>query len=373
MVDNVTLNTGSGGDVIATEDIGGVEYQRVKLIDGTATATTPIEAGGGTEAEALRVTIANNSTGLVSVDDNGGSLTVDNAGLTELAGAINASSQMDVNIAAQAADVTIADGGNVISVDDAGGSLTIDGTVTANLSATDNAVLDQIEVNTSYGDQTGGGTETGALRVTIANNSTGLVSVDDGGSTLSIDDGGGSITIDGSVTADLGANNDVTVQGENAHDGTTLGNPVLGGARATNSVEGISQVANADLTHVQADLNGVLLQRPHTTLEEILSERVSDTAGTSTNLTTFGAGGAGVHNYVTTISIYNSSATDGYVDFRDGSAGSIIFTCAAPAAGGSVVTFPVPLKGAANTALAYDVSGALSTVYISIVGFQAQG
>jgi len=61
------------------------------------------------------------------------------------------------------------------------------------------------------------------------------------------------------------------------------------------------------------------------------------------------------------------------VDFRDGSAGSIIFTAPAPATGGSVINFPVPLKGAANTALAYDVSGALSTVYISVIGFQAQG
>lgn len=33
--------------------------------------------GGGTEASALRVTIANDSTGVLSVDDNGGSLTVD--------------------------------------------------------------------------------------------------------------------------------------------------------------------------------------------------------------------------------------------------------------------------------------------------------
>lgn len=33
--------------------------------------------GGGTEATALRVTIANNSTGVLSVDDNGGSITVD--------------------------------------------------------------------------------------------------------------------------------------------------------------------------------------------------------------------------------------------------------------------------------------------------------
>lgn len=36
--------------------------------------------GAGTEAAALRVTLATDSTGVVSVDDNGGALTVDNAG-----------------------------------------------------------------------------------------------------------------------------------------------------------------------------------------------------------------------------------------------------------------------------------------------------
>lgn len=34
MADNVTLDPGSGGDVIATDDIGGVEFQRIKLIHG---------------------------------------------------------------------------------------------------------------------------------------------------------------------------------------------------------------------------------------------------------------------------------------------------------------------------------------------------
>jgi hypothetical protein len=175
------------------------------------------------------------------------------------------------------------------------------------------------------------------------------------------------------VTVDLGANNDVTVTGGNAHDGTTLGNPVLAGARATNSVEGITQVANADLTHVQADLNGVLLSRPHTTPEEHISERVSDTAGNSTNFTNFNAGGAGIHNYVCDVTITNTSATDGYVDLRDGSAGSVIWTFPAPANSGATHSFSLPLKGAANTALAYDVSAALTTVYIAVNGFQAQG
>jgi hypothetical protein len=34
MADNTTLNAGSGGDVIATDDIGGVKYQRMKLVYG---------------------------------------------------------------------------------------------------------------------------------------------------------------------------------------------------------------------------------------------------------------------------------------------------------------------------------------------------
>jgi hypothetical protein len=54
-----------------------VKHQRVKLslgADGTA-ADAPV--GGGVESGSLRVTIASDSTGVLSVDDNGGSLTVD--------------------------------------------------------------------------------------------------------------------------------------------------------------------------------------------------------------------------------------------------------------------------------------------------------
>ena len=34
MADNTPLNTGSGGDTIATDDIGGVKFQRIKLVHG---------------------------------------------------------------------------------------------------------------------------------------------------------------------------------------------------------------------------------------------------------------------------------------------------------------------------------------------------
>jgi len=61
------------------------------------------------------------------------------------------------------------------------------------------------------------------------------------------------------------------------------------------------------------------------------------------------------------------------VDFRDASAGAIKWTMAAPATGGSVMSFDPPLKFADNTAVAYDVSAAIDTVYISVNGFTAQG
>lgn len=44
MADNTTLNLGSGGDVIATDDIGGVKHQLVKLEFGAADSATQVSA-----------------------------------------------------------------------------------------------------------------------------------------------------------------------------------------------------------------------------------------------------------------------------------------------------------------------------------------
>ena len=148
----------------------------------------------------------------------------------------------------------------------------------------------------------------------------------------------------------------------------------MGGARATNSVEGITQVANADLTYLQADLNGVLLSRPHSTLEELVSERDSITSGTSTAFATdFAAQGAGNHLYVTAISVVNTSSNDTYIDFQNGASGTVIWTMALPANGGANMSFTTPLKVADNTALAYQVGTASTTVYVSVTGFVAKG
>src|SRR3990172_9674577 len=134
MADNTVLNAGSGGDTIATDDVAGVKYQIVKLADGTdqgtgliagdatngldvdvtrlpalvagtanigdvdvLTVPAPLSTtGGGTEATALRVTVASDSTGVVSVDDNAGSLTVDGTVSANLAAGTNNIGDVDV-------------------------------------------------------------------------------------------------------------------------------------------------------------------------------------------------------------------------------------------------------------------------------------
>ena len=107
MADNILLNAGTGGQTLATDQTaGGQHFQQVKLTDGTADSTTAIAAGGGVEAAALRVTIASDSTGVVSVDDNGGSLTVDGTVTEANSAAILAdTAAMDTNLATVAGAV----------------------------------------------------------------------------------------------------------------------------------------------------------------------------------------------------------------------------------------------------------------------------
>jgi hypothetical protein len=61
MADNTTLNTGAGGDVIATDDIGGVKYQRVKVTYGPDGASSDVAVGNGLPVASSNVTVTNRS------------------------------------------------------------------------------------------------------------------------------------------------------------------------------------------------------------------------------------------------------------------------------------------------------------------------
>lgn len=163
-----------------------------------------------------------------------------------------------------------------------------------------------------------------------------------------------------------------TVVGDVADDSIDSGNPIKIGAFAEANPSTSVLVADGDRTNVHADIDGLLVTKPYTSFGDILVERVTDTGGTSTASTVFGAT-ASARNMITTIAVYNDSTTNGFIDFRDGTAGTVLFTLPLPAKGGAVTNFPLPLRQTtANTAFAYDVSAALTTVYISLIGFKSK-
>ena len=234
-----------------TQPVSGTFWQATQPVSGTVTAnagtgtftisgavtnTVLSVVGGGTEATAQRVTIANDSTGVLSVDDNGGSLTVDNGGtfavqaaqsgawnITNISGTVSlptgaatAAKQPALGTAGTASTDVLSVQGiasmTALKVD--GSAVTqpvsgtfwqatqpvsgtfwqatqpVSGTVTAN-AGTGTFTISGAVTNTVLS-VVGGGTEATAQRVTIATDSTGV---------LSVDDNGGSLTVDGTVAA----------------------------------------------------------------------------------------------------------------------------------------------------------------------------
>lgn len=246
---------------------------------------------------------------------------------------------------------------------------------------------------------TGGGAELGALRVTLANDSTGL---------LSVDDNGGSLTIDGTVTANLaaGSNNigdvdvlsiaagdnnignvdivtmpNVTlaagtntneVVGDVAHGSPVGGNPLLMGAEARSS-DGTA-VTSGDVVRLLATLLGKQVTYPYA-LPGLDWHYAAASGGivNTTGVTAKAAAGAGIRNYITRMEVINGHATVS-TDFqiRDGAAGTVLWRGYLQAAGGGVAcVFDPPLRGSANTLIEIACGTTGSAVYANLHGFAA--
>lgn len=258
----------------------------------------------------------------------------------------------------------------------------------------DTGNLPTIETNTDFGTVTGGGTETGALRVTVANNSTGVLSVDDNGSTLSVDDGGGSLTVDGTVAvsgtvtvgshavtnagtfavqaAQSGTWNVGTVttltNGGVAHDTADSGNPHKIGTKSVAQLSAQTLVAANDRSNAFSDLDGAVLIREDATLGDKVNGNASNTDGTSTQV--LAAGAAGIKHYITDVTLTNTSSSNIYVELKDGA--TTKWTFPVPANSGVTHSFRTPIGGTAATAWNFDPSAATSTVYCSVSGFKSK-
>jgi hypothetical protein len=241
MADNITLNSGSGGAVLATDDITSVHYQIVKLGFGALNSVTIVDTSNALPVDLRSDNLSGNldvniaaQTGDVTIADGGNSITVDDG----------------------SSSLTVDDGGTTLSIDDGGGSITIDGTVTTELptaaALADNTANPTVPAVGGFGMWYDGttwdrarGDSTNGLLVNLGSNNDVTVSgtVDVGGSTVdtelpaaaSLGDNTANPTVpgvgsfnmvyDGStwdrapgtsadgLLVNLGSNNDVTVTG----------------------------------------------------------------------------------------------------------------------------------------------------------------
>jgi hypothetical protein len=187
--------------------------------------------GGGTESAAMRVTLANDSTGVLSVDDNGGSLTVDGTvaisgsvavtgSLTDaqlratpvpVSGTVSTGGLTDAELRAAAVPVSAASlplpsGASTSALQTTGNTSlsSIDGKVPANLTVTATRLLVDPSGVTSPISAASLPLPTGAATAALQTQpgvDIGDVTINNasGASAVNIQDGGNSITVDGTV------------------------------------------------------------------------------------------------------------------------------------------------------------------------------
>lgn len=252
--------------------------------------------------------------------------------------------------------------------------VTVSGTVTANLAAGTNNIGDIDVLSIAAGDNnignvdivtvpaplstTGGGTEATALRVTIANDSTGVVSIDDNGGSLTVDNGG-TFAVQG------------TAVGTIADDATTPGAPVMigGSAVETDGTDPGSVSAEDDVARLRTDRNRrVLVNKSHPNAWKLFEDHTS----AQTNNQLKSAPGANLSLYITDI-IYSNGATAGSIKLVEDEGGTpvqLTQTVYMAINGGAVMNFETPIRMTANKTLGFT-SVTCTTHSVEVHGYIA--
>lgn len=163
-VSGTVTETNSGAIKTAVEKIDDAISGSEMQVDVVSIPTTTVQA---TNLDTRDLDETTDSVAIYGSDDGG---TTKRIIKTDAGGAI----QVDLEVSEITVDnVTIDNGGgaSAVNIQDGGNSVTVDGTVTANLSATDNAVLDNIDSNTDSGAVVGAGVCATAQRVHLADES----------------------------------------------------------------------------------------------------------------------------------------------------------------------------------------------------------
>lgn len=143
-------------------------------------------------------------------------------------------------------------------------------------------------------------------------------------------------------------------------------NVVMGGLAYRADLSGTAAEADGDSLRALGDgfgraLGGLVCQSGN-----IIDGQADITDGSSTSVVA--AAGANIVTEIWEVDIQNTSATQMYVDFRDGTAGAVLRRFPVPAASGISRSLKVPIRTTANTALAADPQSTGSTISVGVGG-----
>ena len=211
---------------------------------------------------------------------------------------------------------------------------------------------------------TGGGTEATALRVTVATDSTGVLSVDDNGASLTVDNGGTFATqIDGAaLTALQLIDNPVLVDDTAftpASSSVTMAGFVLDDTATGSVAEGDGGAARMTADRRQIVQLG----------ESGAKDVVGGGSKTDTTDQSIMAALASNFNYLCWLTVYNASATNTFATLKDGATTRAIIPL--PAFGGAVLNWPRGLRSTSNTAWNVAAGASVTTAYFYGGGFTA--
>lgn len=175
-----------------------------------------------------------------------------------------------------------------------------------------------------------------------------------------------SITAAGTVVT-TGANNDGNGVGAS-------GTPIMVEGRTTNK----NAVTTGQYVRPIATSIGVAINKPYQVpeLDWTYVAAAGGITNTTTAVTMVAAAGAGIRNYLTGIQLSNSTlGAASEIAIRDGAAGTVLWRGFANTAASdpTMITFPSPIRGTANTLMEFvtltaSVTGAL---YVNAQGYQA--
>lgn len=328
-------------------------------VDNAALSVT----GGGVEATALRVTLASDSTGVLSIDDNGGAITVDGTVAATQSGTWNVGTVTTVTAVTSITNTVTVAGTGTFAAQITGDALTA-------LQLIDDVVLAEDAAHTT-GDK-------GVMALAVRSNSAASKADADGDYQPLITDTSGKLWVNaGTVPASQSGSWSVTVTsaligGDIAHDSADSGLPVKIGAKATVGATPPSVVIDGDRTNAVSDASGRIVvtgaprdQTAHTT--------TTITASTS-ETTVLAAAAANVYHDIVGVIVVNSSATAARVEFKDATAGTTRFHIYAPA--GATVGFMPPVPVAQATAAANwtaTSSASVSSLHIFVQAIKTKG